>query len=226
MSITAPTHTDWIQTYTGKQFWPLAQREADICVEDIAHALSNLCRYAGHCEQFYSVAQHSVLVSVYCDPADALHGLLHDASEAYLIDMPRPIKRSIGMEAYRDAEGHLQRLIFQRFGLHPDEPPSVKRADNALLRTEQRDLMKPAPVEWQDNREGALSLKIVPMAPGVAERLFLARFCELTGAQLGEHKLTCAVCGKQDYGSAGHWQHGGSDWWACSMKCWRAKTSE
>ncbi len=189
-SITTPTHTDWIQTFTGKQFWPLEPRPEDVCIEDIAHALSMLCRYGGHCEHFYSVAQHSVLVSYACDPADALYGLLHDASEAYLIDLPRPIKRSVGMEAYGFAEVKLLKVILNRFGLYLPEPPSVKRADNALLRTEQRDLMKPAPAAWQDNREGALERRIYPWMPKDAERAFLLRFEELTSAGSGDNKVS------------------------------------
>jgi 5'-deoxynucleotidase YfbR-like HD superfamily hydrolase len=180
-SVIAPTHTDWIQTFTGRQFFPLQPRVNDIDIRDIAHALSNLCRYGGHSECFYSVAQHSLLVSQVLQPYGlAFYGLLHDASEAYLIDVPRPIKHSIGMEAYRSAERRLQSMIYERFGLLSDEPEMVKTADNQLLRTEQRDLMKPAPAAWQDVRVGALDFTIEPLLPRVAEKAFLSRFYELT----------------------------------------------
>lgn len=179
-TVIAPTHTDWIQTYTGRQFWPLEPRVEDIDIVDIAHALSNLCRYGGHVEQFYSVAQHCVLVSRAVPTEHALRGLLHDASEAYLIDVPRPIKRSDGMEVYRHAEKRLEAAIYERFGLSPEDPECIKTADNQLLRTEQRDLMKPAPAAWKDYRVGALDERIIPWTPQCARRAFLERFGELS----------------------------------------------
>lgn len=174
--------TDWIQTFTGRQFWPMEPRVEDINIVDIAHALSNSCRFNGHCSQFYSVAQHSVLVSTICDPADALWGLLHDAAEAYLVDLPRPVKHSGHFEQFRVFERSLEAAICKRFGLSPEQPESVSKADRALLRTEQRDLMGPAPEEWQDNREGAIeTIKIEPWPPAFAKLKFVHRFAELTG---------------------------------------------
>src|SRR5579885_2784587 len=85
-------HGDWIQTYCGVAFYPLDPRPEEILIEDIAHALSMLCRFTGHVKRFYSVAQHCVYVSHRCDPKDALWGLLHDAAEAYLNDISRPVK--------------------------------------------------------------------------------------------------------------------------------------
>src|SRR5690606_29748913 len=83
---------DWMQTFTGRRFWPLDPRPDEICIEDIAHALSMQCRYAGHCLSFYSVAEHSVLLSQHVAEPFRRWALLHDASEAYLVDVPRPIK--------------------------------------------------------------------------------------------------------------------------------------
>ena len=84
---------DWIQTMSGVIFYPLDPRPEEIRIEDIAHALSHQCRFAGHCREFYSVAEHSVRVSRELPQEFMLWGLLHDASEAYLVDLPRPIKR-------------------------------------------------------------------------------------------------------------------------------------
>lgn len=179
-AVIVPTHTDWIQTFTGRQFFPLEPRSEDICIEDIAHALSNLCRYGGHTECFYSVAQHCLLVSQVVPGEHALRGLLHDASEAYLIDVPRSIKHAIGMEEYRLAEARLQGKIYKRFGLSGRDPECIKTADNQLLRTEQRDLMKPAPAAWQDVRVGALDFEIEPLLPHAAKKAFLDRFYELS----------------------------------------------
>lgn len=172
--------SDWIQTFTGRQFWPLAPRVEDIDIKDIAHALANLCRYGGHTESFYSVAQHSVLVSQVVPSEHALRGLLHDASEAYLIDVPRPIKHSAGMESYRSAEKALLSVIYSAFDLTAEDPACIKTADNALLRTEQRDLMKVPPAAWKDYRVGALSFTITPLLPPEAKKLFLDRFECLT----------------------------------------------
>jgi 5'-deoxynucleotidase YfbR-like HD superfamily hydrolase len=181
-TVIAPRHTDWIQTFTGRQFFPLEPRAEDIDILDIAHALSNLCRYGGHVEQFYSVAQHCYLVSKTVPYEFALYGLLHDASEAYLIDVPRPIKHGAGMELYRAAEKNLESLIYTVFGLGPEQPECVKTADNQLLRTEQRDLMKPAPAAWKDYRVGALEMKISPWTPHTAEVMYMRRYSELMKA--------------------------------------------
>lgn len=178
--MTPSTHTDWIQTFTGKQFFPFNPQPEQIDILDIAHALSNLCRYGGHTESFYSVAQHSYLVSLIVPREDALRGLLHDASEAYLIDVPRPIKHHAAMQPYRETEDLILTTIYHRFGLVTLDPPSIKIADREMLRTEQRDLMKPAPVAWQDSREGARTdFDIIPWTPDYAEHQFLKRFEEV-----------------------------------------------
>ena len=173
---------DWMQTFTGRQFWPIDPRVEEICIEDIAHALSNQCRYAGHCRDFYSVAQHSVIVSLACNPTDALWGLLHDAAEAYLVDLPRPIKRFSDLGThYQVLEKALMEVICKRFGLPLVEPASVKKADNVVLVTEMRDLMAPPPVKWAvswDNEP--LPEPIYAWAPEEAKRDFLRRFNYLT----------------------------------------------
>src|ERR1019366_6268112 len=80
-----------IRTYTGILFDFEEPEASPIRIEDIAHALSLLCRFAGHCKEFYSVAEHSVRVSYACPEEHALWGLMHDASEAYCVDVPRPL---------------------------------------------------------------------------------------------------------------------------------------
>ncbi len=177
----------WIQTYSGKQIWPLDPREDEIQLTDIAHALANTARYGGHTLDFYSVAQHSVLVSLRCNPEHALTGLLHDASEAYLGDMPRPIKHGPGMEVYRKAEENLERMIANQYGLVYPFPEDVKAADAALLATEKRDLLRQmqndmGEEEWLHGAPAsdALPDRIVPMPPSVAEHYFLARLGGLT----------------------------------------------
>src|ERR1700735_3775209 len=141
----------WIQTYTGKRFHPLNAKVEDICIEDIAHALSQICRFTGHSQSFYSVAQHSVLVSHICDKSNAFYGLMHDMSEAFLGDISRPLKRTSVFRPYREYEKKLQEVMCQKFGLSLEEPKDVKWADNKLLVTEARDLMSPLHPDWKNS---------------------------------------------------------------------------
>lgn len=167
----------WIQTYTGRQFWPLQPQVEHVDIHDIAHSLALQCRFNGHCRGFYSVAQHSVLVSQVVPPQDALWGLLHDAAEAYISDLPRPLKRTA--PEFRAAEERLLAVIMAAFGLPAAMPAAVAWADDALLATEMRDLMRPPPASWGLAAE-PLALVVEPVAPDLAEALFLARFAQLT----------------------------------------------
>lgn len=173
---------NWIQTYTGRKMHPCSPVVDEICIEDIAHALSNICRFTGHCRRFYSVAEHSVHVSLACGPKDALWGLLHDASEAYICDMSRPLKRSrkLGAE-YKKVENEIQRCICYAFGLPVSMPESVASADIRMLTVEATELMHIS--KW-DSRDIALlngkEPKISCHPPEIAERIFLARLMELT----------------------------------------------
>jgi hypothetical protein len=179
----------WIQTHSGRRFNPLKPNPDAIVIQDISHALSMQCRFTGHCRSFYSVAQHSVLVSYLCDESDKLWGLLHDASEAYLVDVPRPLKRTDTFAPYREAEANMQEAICRRFGLPFQEPPSVKKADTALLATEARDLMSPLHPDWKQMVE-PLPFKIEPWDPQHAKDMFMKRFFELTGSPSGyDHYL-------------------------------------
>jgi hypothetical protein len=136
----------WICTASGREFWPLDPRPEEVDIEDIAHALSRACRFAGHCSRLYTVGEHSILVASWVPPEDALWGLLHDAAEAYLPDMPRPLKRLPEFAWYRAAERRVMDAVCDRFGLPRAEPQSVKAADLRALATEARDLMPPRSV--------------------------------------------------------------------------------
>lgn len=170
----------WIQTYTGKKFYPLNPKLEEIDIVDIAHALSMLCRFTGHCKKFYSVGNHSLLCSHVCDYNDRLHALLHDASEAFLADISRPVKRSGGFDNYIEYENNLQSIIYRKFGLSEIMPVSVKRADDILLATEARDLMVLPPSDWY-LKEKPLPFKIEPMPQEDVKNMFLKRYYELTG---------------------------------------------
>lgn len=106
-----------------------------IDLEDIASALSHVCRFGGQVNQFYSVAQHSVLVSYLCDAKYAMHGLLHDASEAYIGDVIKPLKNILG-DVYEDIETKFTYAIFDKFNLDPSGLKNVEKADKLALQIE------------------------------------------------------------------------------------------
>ena len=177
---------DWCQTFTGRQFWPMDPRAEDVCVEDIAHALALQCRFAGHCREPYSVAEHSVRAAEYVrsiggDASEVLAALLHDASEAYLVDVPRPVKPHLA--GYSRAERVVQTVVNRWAGLPDcaDRGSFVHQADEVLLATEARDLMARPPSDWRLSH-APLTEVIVPWDWRTAEREFLARFFELRGA--------------------------------------------
>jgi hypothetical protein len=174
---------EWIQTFTGRQFYPLDPRPEDVCLDDIAHALALVARFNGHTRAFYSVAQHSVLVSRLVSDDVALWALLHDASEAYLCDVPRPVKHAAAMGAYRDAEARVQDTIFAHFGLTGPVPTAVKLADQIVLLTEKRDLMAQGPL-WAAIDASPAPWTIRPFTPEQAERAFRLRFDVLTTRRL------------------------------------------
>ena len=108
-------HEPWLQTFSGKIFHPLDPNPEEICIEDIAHCLANICRFHGSVNRFYSVAEHSCHISRYCDPKYALEGLMHDASEAYIIDVPSPVKYEL--PKYKIIEKRIEKVIAQKWNL-------------------------------------------------------------------------------------------------------------
>ena len=179
---------DWIQTYTGRKFHFLDPRPEDIDIMDIAHALSMQCRYNGHCNFFYSVAQHSVLASKesqrrYPGNIDIAIGLLmHDAPEAYVSDVPRPIKRTIfgnmNMGVFHYAEGVVEKAILKKFGIKKVDRRIIKKIDNALLHTEMIQCMSTPPENWF-LPEPPLDIQIKRLSQEVAKRAFLNMFSKL-----------------------------------------------
>jgi hypothetical protein len=171
------TEDTWIQTYRGRQFWPMDPQPADIDIRDVAHSLSLLCRFNGHCREFYSVAEHCVRVSRACMPEHALWGLMHDVAEAYIGDIARPIKHQF--PAIEAMEERLLQAAAERFSLPWPVPAAVGEIDEVLLATEARDLMDSPPADWR-LRVQPLAKRIQPMAPDHAEQAFLERFAELS----------------------------------------------
>lgn len=167
---------EWIQTYTNKHFYPFDPNPDDICIEDIAHSLSLQCRFTGHSKVFYSVAQHSVLVSELSGP-HVLWGLLHDASEAYLTDVARPVKHSAAFATYRYAESIIMKAICKRFELPEAMPPIVHEADEIALISEARVLMGDISA-WQIHNSHQI-VNVSPVEWKVAEHMFINKFQEV-----------------------------------------------
>jgi len=183
------TEDTFIRTFTGRKFWPLNPDPADLCIEDIAHALSQTCRFTGHTWTTYSFAEHSVRVSetvqslmierrLCWDPRVTLWALLHDAPGAYLQTLPSPLKRSPHLgPLYRAYEALVMEAVIDRFGLDSIEPPIVKEADEILLATEKRDLITGS---QPDGGYAPLAGVIDPWSAQLAKGFFLQRFRQLT----------------------------------------------
>ena len=172
---------DWMEVYQGGQFWPMDPRPGEVDIIDIAHSLSMQCRYAGHSLRYFSVAEHSVLIAQWLldngHPGAALHGLLHDAPEAYLVDVPRPVKPFLS--GYREAEARVWAAIAQRFDISPDIPGAVHSADNRILVDESSQNMAPCVVPW-NLPHFPLGVTLQFWEPARAEAEFLTMFNRLT----------------------------------------------
>lgn len=177
----------WIWTISGRRFSLTDPRPEDVDIEDIAHSLSLQCRFGGHVRGSvaYTVAQHSVHVSELCRPEDALWGLMHDASEAYVVDLPRPVKVLPGIrEPYAELETRVQRTICLRFGMGFLEPESVRDADNRVVYAEMLDLMPSLPSAVRAEYilrapDPATFAPIHPWPAPYARDMFMRRFDEL-----------------------------------------------
>lgn len=143
------THNNEIQTATGGLIKLKKPRPQDINIQDIALALSRICRFGGHLRadlDHYSVAQHSMLVADHCSPRNKAVALLHDAAEAYLGDVISPLKKLL--LGYKMLEHNFNRAIGERFNLGNalnELPDEVKHNDLRALATERRDLMINSP---------------------------------------------------------------------------------
>jgi 5'-deoxynucleotidase YfbR-like HD superfamily hydrolase len=172
--------TDWFVTMSGRRMFVLEPDPEQIAIEDIACALSNICRFGGMTRSFYSVAQHSVMVSRLVPPRDALTGLLHDATEAYLGDVISPLKRTL-RSTYGRTESLWWSAICKRFPVPAVLPDSVKHADIRALLTEREHLLPRHQWAWVEDEPGyELTAWHDPLSPVEAQAEFLARFVELT----------------------------------------------
>lgn len=172
----------WIPTVTGKQFNLLEPRADQVCLFDIGLALARIPRFGGHTRQPYSVAQHSVHVSRLVPQPLALAGLLHDASEAYVQDLVRPLKQLL--PGYKAIEARIQAAIGERFGIETFDLPEIKLADERAVATEIRDLLIGPANEWRPlPAPDPRTIKPCACWEDAADRFF-RRFAELSGDTL------------------------------------------
>ena len=169
-----------ITTASGKFFDILRPEEYEFDIEEIATALSNLCRYTGHVNRFYSVAEHSVLVSRIVPERLQLAGLLHDASEAYLGDVSSPLKRLL--PEYKAIERNVQAAIAQRFGLGDDlEHTEIHEADKRMYWQERQSVADNGVRDrlWHQDLRATRKVEAMGMLPNMARRMFIKRYREL-----------------------------------------------
>jgi hypothetical protein len=167
-----------IMLQSGRLFDLANPESSEITVSDIAHGLAHTCRYAGQCDGFFSVAEHSVLVSL-ATPHSSLAALFHDADEAFVGDMSRPLKHLLPQ--YKAIEERIAQAIFTRFNIPWPLPPEVKYADHSVMAAEQEVLMPVGTNEWlRDANILPARVTIRRLIPAQAKDLFLNRYEELT----------------------------------------------
>jgi hypothetical protein len=169
-------------TFTGRRFHFTDPRPEDVCIEDVAHHLAQICRYGGATRSHYSVAEHSVIVSLYVEPAYARQALLHDAAEAYVGDIIRPIKRFLaGFDAVEDK---VEAAVFARFGIvpTPESNAAVKTIDDRVIVDEIRAVTADPSIyterSWLQGL-APLGANIARLDARAAEHVYLQRFVEL-----------------------------------------------
>lgn len=173
-----------MMTYTGKLVNPFELKEDDICIEDIAHSLSMLCRFNGHCKSFYSVARHSVYVSKLVSPENAMCALLHDASEAYFGDIITPVKNFFPQ--IREYEDKIYKIVANKYNLPLEIPQEVHDVDKNIVYYEAKELCRWNEEYWEQvNSHKIKNINSINFFPDshinflIDENMFLRRFNEL-----------------------------------------------
>lgn len=173
----------WCETYTGRRVYPTAMTVDMVDFEDIAHSLAHQCRYNGHTTHFYSVAEHCVHMADYTmdlgrSPKDALHALLHDACEAYIGDIPRPIKCAI--PRLKEVENKIDLVIAEVFDLPVYKPDWLEELDARIVVDERAQAKLPSNHVWVHDVLEPLGVKIGFWKPADAKHLFVRRYRVLT----------------------------------------------
>lgn len=163
-----------IMLRSGAWFDFCAPASSEFTIEDIGHGLANICRYSGQCRSFYSVAEHSILVSETAKGFE-LEALLHDAAEAFLGDITRPLKQML--PEYKRIEADVERAILDQFGIIGPLPPQVKQADLRVLAAEQKQIMPEGTDGWvRGQKVEPAPIVVRHLSPDEAKREFLDRF--------------------------------------------------
>lgn len=191
----------YMHTASGAKWFPFDVRADEVSIETIAHQLAGQNRWQGavqhknHIDRiFYSVAEHSIYCSLLVPPEDALEALMHDASEAYIGDLIRPLKHSLEFHApFKKVEDAHERAIADRFGLRWPWPKSVKAVDEMVCSAECNQIVARNPDEdWVSNKQHddsrVADIQIEMMLPYQAKQAFLARFNELYDLQKGARR--------------------------------------
>lgn len=183
--------TPYVSTFLGNRFYPLVPRIDHVAIEDIAHGLAYQCRFNGQTRQFYSVAQHSLMVAALVPTDLRLAALLHDAAEAYLGDMVKPLK--VLLPEFAVIEDEVTRIIARTFDIDFTDYAPIKRADLVALATEKRDLMPHSTERWHYLDEiRPMAQPIVCMPPDQAKQAFLMEFARLNRIA-SQHRSTDTV---------------------------------
>lgn len=190
-----PNHGNpWLETFTGRRFWPAEPRVQDITVFDIAHSLAYKCRYNGHTCRYYSVAEHSVVLAMFArhlqHPVELqYHMLMHDGSETYLPDVPRPIKHFF--PELVAMEKHLDGVIREWAGLGQTVPQMVKEWDSRIIVDERQQVLLPSGNSWQSDSLQPLGVQLSSLPPHEAEAAFLNAY-RIIASEFHGRKVFCA----------------------------------
>ena len=177
LSTNADGATDWIETHSARYFQYLHPNPENLLIEDIAHGLSHICRFSGQCLEFYSVAQHSCIVHDNAPDHLKLEGLLHDASEAYISDIPRPVKTIIPQ--IKELEHRIQMQVSQRFKFSFPYSNQIQLLDTQLMLAEAQQLFTQQVAWWVDGLD-PLDVIVTPCwTPKLAKSEFLRRFDDI-----------------------------------------------
>jgi 5'-deoxynucleotidase YfbR-like HD superfamily hydrolase len=177
-----------ISTYSGRYVDLADPQPESFVIEDIARGLSNTCRFGGQCNEFYSVAQHSVLVSHLVPKEHQLAALLHDSSEAYCPDLQTPLKKML--PEFKEIEKKVEAAIFRKFGIPFPLHASVKVADLKALATERRDVTQWGKDFWPLLGDiEPLPIRIDPLSAKQAYSAFMDRFYELADSIIFENSV-------------------------------------
>jgi hypothetical protein len=190
---------NWIETVSGIRFEFLDPQPDQIKINDIAHALSNNCRFVGQCRKFYSVAEHSWHVARLLDGTPLvvqLAGLLHDASEAYITDVASPVKQH--MPEYVKMEDKIMEAIAKKYGFEYPFHPAIKHADLTMLSIEAHHLLPSKGNDWEmwlyRKRPPVMEpYKPIGMSPDTARQVFLDKYFEILVAMREEKNESVGI---------------------------------